>query len=96
MDWGFFDTFQGDNKFLREETVYSSNVSVFPCVSYFQKGNSCKIEFFSSYFQTFYYFAIVEDFVLRWIWALGFFLTESGYIRSEAMQCIIAPLEVFR
>ncbi|KAK3928394.1 Xenotropic and polytropic retrovirus receptor 1 [Frankliniella fusca] len=70
MDWGFFDTIQGENKFLREETVYSSN--------------------------TFYYFAIVEDFVLRWIWALGFFLTESKYIRGEAMQCILAPLEVFR
>lgn len=27
MDWGFFETIEGDNKFLREETVYSSNVS---------------------------------------------------------------------
>lgn len=39
MDWGLFDRNAGENKFLREEVVYSS------------KG--------------YYYFAIVEDFVLR-------------------------------
>lgn len=27
MDWGLFEMKSGDNKFLREETVYSSNVS---------------------------------------------------------------------
>lgn len=28
MDWGLFDLKSKDNKFLREETVYSSNVSI--------------------------------------------------------------------
>jgi hypothetical protein len=27
MDWGLFDKSAGENKFLREETVYSSTVS---------------------------------------------------------------------
>lgn len=27
MDWGLLELKSGDNKFLREETVYSSNVS---------------------------------------------------------------------
>jgi hypothetical protein len=27
MDWGLFDNKAGDNKFLREEVVYSYNVS---------------------------------------------------------------------
>jgi hypothetical protein len=27
MDWGLFDKLAGENKFLREETVYSSTVS---------------------------------------------------------------------
>lgn len=29
MDWGLFDRSAGENKFLREETVYSSTVSRF-------------------------------------------------------------------
>jgi hypothetical protein len=28
MDWGLFDKSAGENKFLREETVYSSTVSI--------------------------------------------------------------------
>lgn len=28
MDWGLFDKNAGENKFLREEVVYSSNVSI--------------------------------------------------------------------
>jgi len=28
MDWGFLETVDGENKFLREETVYSSTVSL--------------------------------------------------------------------
>ena len=39
MDWGLFDKNSGENKFLREEIVYSS--------------------------KRYYYFAVLEDFVLR-------------------------------
>ncbi|XP_032523360.2 solute carrier family 53 member 1 [Danaus plexippus] len=44
----------------------------------------------------FYYFAIVEDFVLRFIWAPSFFLTENKIVSSDTMVSILAPLEVFR
>jgi hypothetical protein len=70
MDWGLFDKSAGENKFLREEIVYSSTF--------------------------FYYFAIVEDFVLRFAWALSFYLTETGYVTSDLMTSILSPLEVFR
>lgn len=29
MDWGLFDKSAGENKFLREEIVYSSTVSTY-------------------------------------------------------------------
>ncbi|XP_063237550.1 solute carrier family 53 member 1-like isoform X2 [Bacillus rossius redtenbacheri] len=70
MDWGLFDTFSGENKFLREETVYSSTM--------------------------FYYFAIVEDLVLRFMWALSFVLTHNGYVSGDIMTSIAICLEVFR
>ncbi|XP_031627974.1 xenotropic and polytropic retrovirus receptor 1 [Contarinia nasturtii] len=70
MDWGLFDSNAGDNKFLREEVVYSSNA--------------------------FYYFAIVEDFILRYVWLLGFALTEAELIPGDMLTSILAPLEVFR
>lgn len=44
----------------------------------------------------FYYFAIVEDLILRFIWAPSFFLTENQIVSSEVMVSILAPLEVFR
>jgi hypothetical protein len=40
MDWGLFDKNSSENKFLREEIVYSS--------------------------KRYYYFAIIEDFALRY------------------------------
>ncbi|CAH2013372.1 unnamed protein product [Acanthoscelides obtectus] len=70
MDWGLLDKSAGENKFLREEIVYSS---------------TC-----------FYYFAIIEDFTLRFIWVLSVYLTEAGYIGSDIMTSVLAPLEVFR
>lgn len=48
------------------------------------------------FFQSFYYFAIIEDLILRWSWALGFYLTENKYVNGEVMQSVLAPLEVFR
>jgi hypothetical protein len=44
----------------------------------------------------YYYFAIIEDFVLRFGWALSLSLTEMGYIHGDLMVSILAPLEVFR
>lgn len=70
MDWGLFSCGpNAENKFLREEIVYSPG---------------------------FYYFAIVEDFVLRFIWTVSFVLTENDLASGETMTSILAPLEVFR
>lgn len=70
MDWGLFDQNAGENRFLREEVVYSS--------------------------QHYYYFAIMEDLLLRFGWAFSISLTEGKYIPSDLMVTILAPLEVFR
>ncbi|XP_032664967.1 xenotropic and polytropic retrovirus receptor 1-like isoform X2 [Odontomachus brunneus] len=70
LDWGLFDSRAGENKFLREEIVYSSPY--------------------------YYYFAIVEDFILRFGWAFSLSLTEMGYVHADLMVSIVAPLEVFR
>ena len=60
----------GENKFLREEIVYSS--------------------------KSYYYFAIVEDFVLRFGWAVSLSLTEMGFSSGDLITSILSPLEVFR
>ncbi|CAH1180382.1 unnamed protein product [Phaedon cochleariae] len=70
LDWGLFDPKAGDNKFLREEIVYSST--------------------------WFYYFAIVEDLILRFGWAILISMTEMGYALENSMVTVLAPLEVFR
>ncbi|XP_072748891.1 solute carrier family 53 member 1 isoform X2 [Anoplolepis gracilipes] len=70
LDWGLFDSSPGENKFLREEIVYSSPY--------------------------YYYFAMVEDFILRFGWAFSLSLTEMGYVHADLMVSIVAPLEVFR
>ncbi|XP_046733958.1 xenotropic and polytropic retrovirus receptor 1 homolog isoform X2 [Diprion similis] len=70
LDWGLFEVRNGENKFLREEMVYSSPY--------------------------YYYFAIVEDFILRFGWAFSLSLTEMGYVHADLMVSIVAPLEVFR
>ncbi|KAK4877227.1 hypothetical protein RN001_009733 [Aquatica leii] len=44
----------------------------------------------------FYYFAIVEDLILRFGWVLSISLTEMDYIHADLMVSILAPLEVFR
>ncbi|CAG7822159.1 unnamed protein product [Allacma fusca] len=45
---------------------------------------------------SYYYFAVVEDFILRFGWVLSISLTEMGYIHGDLMVSILAPLEVFR
>ncbi|XP_060520077.1 solute carrier family 53 member 1-like isoform X2 [Cylas formicarius] len=70
FDWGLFDGKAGDNRFLREEIVYSTT--------------GC------------YYFAIVEDFVLRFGWAVLIGLTETGFVMENSVVCFLSVLEVFR
>lgn len=48
------------------------------------------------YLQSFYYLAIVEDFILRFIWVITFLLAESEYVSNEVITSITAPLEIFR
>lgn len=47
-------------------------------------------------FQGFYYFAIVEDLLLRFAWILSFVLQEMGYVSGDVMTSVLSPLEVFR
>ena len=46
--------------------------------------------------QGYYYFAIVEDFILRFAWVLTLTVGEKGLLHSEVLKSILAPLEVFR
>ena len=71
MDWGFFSPAAGDNKYLREELVYSRN--------------------------GYYYFAIVEDLVLRFSWAYTLVLKEGGLGEyAELTTSVFSVLEVVR
>lgn len=44
----------------------------------------------------FYYFAIIEDLLLRFIWALSFYLTEMKLVTGDIMTSITGIMEVFR
>ncbi|XP_027213471.1 solute carrier family 53 member 1 isoform X1 [Penaeus vannamei] len=44
----------------------------------------------------YYYFGIVEDFILRFSWTFSLTLTELKIANSEIIVSILAPLEVFR
>lgn len=44
----------------------------------------------------FYYFAIVEDFILRLSWVMNVSLAEAWMLNADLLNCIVAPLEVFR
>ncbi|XP_076342267.1 solute carrier family 53 member 1-like [Tachypleus tridentatus] len=70
MDWGLFDSNAGENKFLREEIVYSS--------------------------PGYYYFAITEDFLLRFGWTVSVSMADLDLIHSDLVVSILAPLEVMR
>lgn len=70
MDWGLFESNGGENKFLREEIVYSS--------------------------PGYYYFAIIEDFILRFGWTVSVSLADLDLIHSDLVVSILAPLEVIR
>ena len=44
----------------------------------------------------YYYFAIIEDFILRFGWTLSVSLTEVGIANADLMMSILAPMEIFR
>lgn len=47
MDWGLFDSKAGDNKFLREEIVYSGTVSVDNAVRLMTSFKLRKVDYFN-------------------------------------------------
>ena len=47
-------------------------------------------------FQFYYYFAIVEDFVLRFVWSLTVSVGEGLLLHSELLRSLLALLEIFR
>ncbi|XP_021365536.1 xenotropic and polytropic retrovirus receptor 1-like [Mizuhopecten yessoensis] len=47
-------------------------------------------------YKAYYYFAMVEDFVLRFAWTLTVSIGEGGYFPGEALKTLLASLEVFR
>jgi len=46
--------------------------------------------------QLFYYFAIIEDFILRFGVPVVTVVVELGYANSDLMLTLVTPLEVFR
>lgn len=57
---------------------------------------SAKLQKFLFTFQWFYYFAIIEDFVLRFLWIGTFAMVELKYLSGDVVTTVTAPLEVFR
>ena len=58
-----------------------------------------KLKFFLpslSHSQTYYYFAIIEDTTLRFIWIASFVLTEKKIVSVDFLVSVMAILEVFR
>ena len=46
--------------------------------------------------QNYYYFAIIEDLILRFGWTLSVSLSEVGILHADIVVSILAPLELFR
>ncbi|CAF3563282.1 unnamed protein product [Rotaria sordida] len=72
MDWGFFDSNAGENKFLRDQIVYPSKL--------------------------YYYAAIVEDVIFRYIWIINVFMqfrTHSAEY-ADVIGFIFGLIEIFR
>lgn len=44
----------------------------------------------------YYYFAIIEDLILRFGWTLSVSLSEVGVLHADLVVSILAPLELFR
>ncbi|XP_029182155.2 xenotropic and polytropic retrovirus receptor 1 homolog [Acropora millepora] len=70
MDWGLLDKKAGENRFLREEIVYSSKAR--------------------------YYFAMLQDLILRLTWTLTVSVGELEIFHSEILKLILSIFEVYR
>ncbi|KAK2565994.1 Xenotropic and polytropic retrovirus receptor 1-like protein [Acropora cervicornis] len=70
MDWGLLDKKAGENKFLREEIVYS--------------------------YKARYYFAMLQDLILRLTWTLTVSVGELEIFHSEILKLILSIFEVYR
>ena len=72
MDWGFFDSNAGENKFLRDQIVYPSKF--------------------------YYYLAILEDVVFRYIWIVNVFrhFHTSSAEYTDVIGFIFGLIEIFR
>ncbi|KAG8222653.1 hypothetical protein J437_LFUL003775 [Ladona fulva] len=46
--------------------------------------------------KSYYYLAIIEDFILRYNWLLLYLMTKYGFASLDTMFLILSPLEVFR
>ncbi|KAE9535948.1 hypothetical protein AGLY_007849 [Aphis glycines] len=44
----------------------------------------------------YYYFAIIEDLVIRLLWVPQYILTSNGILSTEMANSLVSPLEVFR
>lgn len=55
-----------------------------------------KINHMLLYLQGYYYFAIIEDFVIRFLWIPQYLLTRNNILSTEMAISLISPLEVFR
>ena len=47
-------------------------------------------------FQGYYYFAMVEDLILRLTWSLSVSIGEGLLLHSEVLKTLLAALEIFR
>jgi hypothetical protein len=46
--------------------------------------------------RSYYYFAIIEDFVLRFLWAVSLALSKTEFVHADIVVAIVSPLEIFR
>ena len=51
---------------------------------------------FWGFLQGYYYFAMVEDFLLRFAWMLVVTVGEGGHMHGQILKSVLASLEVFR
>ena len=47
-------------------------------------------------FQAYYYFALVENFVLRFAWTITISVGEAGMMKNEVLMSVLASCEVLR
>jgi hypothetical protein len=74
LDWGLFDSSAGENKFLREEIVYSSPVSFFSYSIFYYISNMNKI---NCYINKYLAYSIII--ILPW-WRILFYDLDGHFL----------------